>query len=97
MIRLAALFLVALVAAAQMSPATADEILPLPRIIEIVASRYVGEVIDADVVAEDGDDDVIYEVRLLTRTGNILRIRVDGEDGHFEGVDGHGFIEALRP
>ena len=73
-----------------------DDLLPLPRILEIVASRYVGEVIDVDL-RSDGDDDFVYAVRLLTRNGNLLLIEVDSEDGEFIGVDGHGFLEALRP
>ena len=40
---------------------------------------------------------MVYEVRLLTAHGHILRIRVDAYTGAFLEVDGHGFIEALRP
>lgn len=74
----------------------AADLLPLPRILEIVASRYAGEVIDVDVRGED-DDEFVYAVRLLTGNGNILLIEIDAEDGAFLGVDGRGFLEALKP
>lgn len=80
-----------------------SETLPLPRIMEIVTSRYVGSVIDVDIKGqrrreiEDERSGVVYEVRLLTTNGHILRIRVDAYTGAFLEVDGHGFIEALRP
>jgi uncharacterized membrane protein YkoI len=78
------------------------ETLPLSRIIDIVASRYVGKVIDADVTGvrrreiEDRRSGVVYEVRLLTDKGHIIRIRIDAYTGAFLEVDGHGFLDALR-
>lgn len=105
MLRPVALLVAAFLTTAPTSSAAAQEsgghILALPRILEIVSERYIGEVIDVDLDGQlerkDDDDDFVYEVRLLTRNGNILRIRIDAEDGELVGVDGHGFIEALRP
>jgi uncharacterized membrane protein YkoI len=80
-----------------------SDTLPVSRIIELVSARYAGKVIDADIKGSPkskGDDDesgVSYEVRLLTAGGNILRIRLNAYTGAFLEVDGHGFIEALRP
>ncbi len=78
------------------------ETLPLSRIMDIVASRYVGKVIDADVTGvrrreiEDRRSGVVYEIRLLTAKGHIIRIRIDAYTGAFLEVDGHGFLDALR-
>ncbi len=71
--------------------------MPLPAVLERIAERYVGEVIDIEVDADDDDDDIVYQVRLLTERGNVIRIEIDAVTGAFLEVDGHGFIEALRP
>lgn len=81
---------------ASAQPTTAP---PLAEVLERVKQRYVGTVVDADVVPRKKHEraEVVYEVRLLTERGNIIRIRLDARTGEFIGVDGRGFLEALRP
>ncbi|BBK33557.1 hypothetical protein STHU_41910 [Allostella humosa] len=52
--------------------------------------------LDADVRA-GRDGRVVYEVRFLARRGNLLQIRLDAATGAFLDIDGHGFIEAIKP
>lgn len=72
---------------------------PLTEILDRVKQRYKGTVIDADVMPRKKQEraEIVYEVRLLTEQGNVIRIRIDADTGAFLGVDGHGFLEALRP
>jgi len=73
--------------------------LSLVQAIELSQQRYAGEVIDAELKSVRGEDDGggMYEIRLLTGPGNVLRIRIDASDGSFLEVDGHGLVEARRP
>ena len=70
--------------------------LPLSTILARVDARFQGRVLDADIRAgEDGK--LVYEVRFLTDRGNLLQIRLDAGTGEFLDVEGHGFIDALKP
>ena len=71
-------------------------VLPLPAILARVEARYDGTVLDADI-RSGKEGRLVYEVRLLSRRGNLLQIRLDAASGAFLEVDGHGFIDALRP
>ncbi len=71
-------------------------LLPLAAILARVNARYDGTVLDADVRG-DRDGRLAYEVRFLSRRGNLLQIRLDAATGAFLGVDGHGFVDALKP
>ncbi|MGE0716078.1 MAG: PepSY domain-containing protein [Alphaproteobacteria bacterium] len=71
-------------------------VLPLPAILERVERRFMGQVLDADLVPR-GKGRLAWEVRFLTARGNLLQIRLDATTGRFLEVDGHGFVEAQRP
>ncbi|MCC5793236.1 MAG: hypothetical protein JJT85_00695 [Chromatiales bacterium] len=67
--------------------------------IGLAQQRYAGTVIDAELrlaAARDTGND-LYEIKLLTGQGQVLRIRIDATDGSFLEVDGHGLVEARRP
>lgn len=67
--------------------------------IDRVLARYVGTVIEAELKRGRPDEltDVVYELRLLTPQGNMLRLRVDAANGDILEVDGRGLTRARRP
>ncbi len=67
--------------------------------IDRVLARYVGTVVEAELKRGRPDEftDVVYELRLLTPQGNMLRIRVDAANGDILEVDGRGLTRARRP
>jgi len=73
-----------------------NRILPLQTVLARVDARFDATVIDADLMqARKGR--VVYEVRLLSRQGNVIRIELDAVTGAFLDIEGHGFVEAQRP
>lgn len=77
----------------------AQDVLSLAEIVDRVQKRYKGTVIDADIVPPKKKKErgpAVYEVRLLTDKGNVIRVRLDARTGEFLSVDGHGFLDALR-
>ncbi len=71
-------------------------VLPLAAVLARVNGRFDGTVLDADIRGDD-DGRLAYEVRFLTRRGNVIRIRLDAATGEFLEVEGHGFVDALKP
>ncbi|WP_136684696.1 PepSY domain-containing protein [Falsirhodobacter xinxiangensis] len=89
---LLALFL-ALPAHAHDDPARlAEHALPIDRALSVVAGRYEGRMIAAELTEDD--DRPVYDFRWLTPQGNVLRIRLDAATGRFLLVDGVGQTEA---
>lgn len=66
--------------------------------IDSVLARYIGTVVEAELKRGRPDEftDVVYELRLLTPQGNMLRIRVDAANGDILEVDGRGLTRARR-
>lgn len=60
--------------------------------------RFEGDVLDVELDAPRVDEkaEAVYEVRLLTRTGVIIRVRLDAADGTFLEAAGDNLIPALR-
>lgn len=60
--------------------------------------RFEGTVIEAelDVGRPHEKTDVVYELRMLTPRGDILRIRIDARDGTILEADGRGLVDARR-
>ncbi len=73
-------------------PARLDALIPIGQAVDLVAARYQGRMIAAEIVEEE--DRPFYEFRWLTPQGNVLRVRLDGETGGFVLVDGVGQTEA---
>lgn len=67
------------------SGAQSGRLLPLTRILEIVAMRYPGDVLAVEL--DDDDDSPDYEIRVLQRDGRILEIEIDAGSGRFLDVD----------
>lgn len=66
--------------------------------ITLALSRYEGKPVDVRERKPKGHepDVTVHEVRLLTRNGHMLKIRVDAAAGRFLEVDGEGLVEARR-
>ncbi|WP_027285077.1 hypothetical protein [Rubritepida flocculans] len=81
------------------APALAQPLLPLPEAVRRVEARYLGRMIEAEVVRGRPHEaaDIVYLLRWQTPRGDILRIRVSAVDGALLDVDGQGMIEARRP
>lgn len=76
----------------------AEGLKPLPEVLEEVKRRYVGEVIASDVKPGKKHENasIVYELRLLTGQGNVVRLRFDAATGAFLGADGRGLAAARR-
>jgi uncharacterized membrane protein YkoI len=70
----------------------------LRRALAQVESRYIGQIIEVEVKPGRGYEDtpLVYELRLLTEAGHVLRIRLDALNGDFLLVEGRGLVEARR-
>lgn len=81
------------------APALAQPLLPLAEAVRRVEARYLGRMIEAEVVRGRPHEgaDIVYLLRWQTPRGDILRIRVSAVDGALLDVDGQGMIEARRP
>jgi uncharacterized membrane protein YkoI len=71
----------------------------LAEIMAIATSRYEGDITAAEVKPgkEEEETPLVYELRMVTRAGNVLRIRIDAVSGEFLEVDGRGLVDARRP
>ena len=62
------------------------QVRPLNQILKSVRKQYKGEVLDAQLYDFGGQ--WVYQVRLLTKDGQVLDIAVDGRSGQIIGVQG---------
>lgn len=62
------------------APATADRLLPLSAVLEIVRARAPGDVLDVEL-DEDDDDPPTYEISVLTADGRVLEASIDARTG----------------
>lgn len=71
---------------------------PLPRVIALTKKRFTGDVIDAQIRAGQPHEEtpLVYELRLLTEAGHILKIRVDALNADFLEAEGQGLNKARR-
>lgn len=60
--------------------------------------RFEGTVIEAtlDAGKKHEKTDVVFELRMLTPRGDILKIRIDARDGTILEADGRGLVDARR-
>ena len=59
---------------------------PLPDILRAVSSRYPGKVID--VRLNRRSNSLMYDVKVITQAGKLIRVRVDAASGTIVGVKG---------
>ena len=71
-----ALLVTALIAAA--SVLAADKVKPLDEILDGLKKDYPGRVLDTRLRGKE------YEIRILTRSGEVVELVVDGESGEVE-------------
>ena len=55
------------------------ELLPLPRIMALAQARVPGDVVKTEL--ESKRDRLIYEVKILTRNGNVQEVKLDARTG----------------
>ncbi len=81
------------------TPGGAQSALTVDDAIAVVQQRYEGELLDIEMKSGRGweNSEQVYELRLLTAQGNVLKIRIAREDGRFLEIDGRGQIEARLP
>lgn len=80
------------------------EIVPLTVILEKVESLYEGSIIEVELEDEDDDDDeygegfsgFIYEIKLLTPQGNLLKLEFDARTTEILKIKGHGEEKARK-
>src|SRR5262245_12439059 len=62
------------------------QVRPLKQILKSVRKQYKGEVLDAQL--HDFGGQWVYQIRMLTKDGQVLDIAVDGQSGQIIGVQG---------
>jgi uncharacterized membrane protein YkoI len=72
--------------------------IPLQTALDRVEDRWRGEVIAAELVPGRPREraEAVYEIRLLTPEGALLRLRLDASDGAFLEAEGRGLVAARR-
>ncbi len=87
-----------LVAQAAPSRQSGQDVIAFRDAIDRVLARYVGDIVEAELKRGRPDEftELVYEMRLLTPQGNMLRIRVDAANGDILEVDGRGLTRARR-
>lgn len=64
----------------------AGEVLPLQTILDKVARDFPGDVIETEL--EDEDDCPVYEIKLISPEGRVMKIIYDARDGRVLKVKG---------
>lgn len=77
----------------------APDLLPLHEVVKIVGGRFEGRLLAARVDEPEPFEfalgtDVVQELLLLSKQGNILKIRLDGVTGRVLDIRGRGLNEA---
>lgn len=65
--------------------ALSGQIMPLVQILQMIAGRYPGEVLNVEL--DDDDDDARYDIRLMQPNGRVLELEVDARTGRVADVD----------
>ncbi len=80
------------------APRAGEAVIAVRDAIDRVLARYVGTIVGAELKRGRPHERtaVVYEMRLLTIQGNVLRVRVDAANGDILETDGRGFIGARR-
>jgi uncharacterized membrane protein YkoI len=64
----------------------AGEVMPLRTVLEQVERDYPGEVLEVEL---DREDDVwVYEIKLIRRGGDVLKLELDARDGSLRRIRG---------
>ena len=60
------------------------EVLPLPQVLDIAEQRLPGEVLEVELEHEKGR--LIYEIKVLTGSGQIRKIKIDARSGDVQSI-----------
>ena len=60
------------------------EVLPLPQVLDIAGERLPGEVLEVELEHERGK--LIYEIKVLTESGEIRKIKIDARSGAVQSI-----------
>jgi outer membrane lipoprotein-sorting protein len=93
------LALTALVPSAHAQSSDTTPTLGIVEAMEAAATRFEGRIVAAELTEGRPAEATasVYEFRMLTSAGDILRIRVDAANGDILDVDGRGLMAARRP
>lgn len=72
------------------------KIVPLRDVLARVESSFQGEVIEVELEEKDGGDRLIYEIKLLTPQGNLLKLIYDAQTMELLKTKGRGLDAAKR-
>lgn len=80
-------------------PQWAQDVMPLPRAVEIVSAHVRGELLRADLVLPEPLEfalgvNVVHELRILTDDRNLLLVRMDAQTGEILEIIGRGLSAA---
>ncbi|HAF54265.1 MAG TPA: hypothetical protein DCL01_03375 [Thauera sp.] len=64
----------------------AGEVMPLRTVLEQVERDYPGEILEVELDREDGV--WVYELKLIRKGGDVLKLEVDARDGSVRGIRG---------
>ncbi|WP_099867773.1 PepSY domain-containing protein [Pararhizobium haloflavum] len=78
--------------------AAQSETISIAEAMEKAQERFKGTIIEAAIDAGRPHEktDVVFELRMLTERGDILKIRIDALDGTILEADGRGLVDARR-
>jgi len=79
----------------------AGKIRPLMELLEKVESAYEGKILEVELESKDdgndyGEEMMIYEIKLLTPQGNVVKLFFDARNLELLAVDGHDSERALK-
>ncbi len=64
----------------------AGEVMPLRAVLELLERDYPGEVLEVELEREDGV--WVYEIKLIRRGGDLLKLELDAHDGSLRRIRG---------
>ncbi|MBC7908052.1 MAG: PepSY domain-containing protein [Rhodospirillaceae bacterium] len=66
----------------------AGEVLPLRTILDKAAAQFPGDLIEAELEDERGQ--MVYEIKLISPEGNVIKLHYDARDGRLLSAKGRG-------
>ena len=77
------------------------KIRPLSELLEKVETMYSGQVLEVELESEDFDNNyddeiLIYEIKLLTPQGNVVKLKFDAKNLELLVTDGHDLYKARK-
>ncbi|MBC7952524.1 MAG: PepSY domain-containing protein [Rhodospirillaceae bacterium] len=64
------------------------QVLPLKTILDKAMAEFPGDLIEAELEDEHGA--LVYEIKLISPEGNVIKLLYDAKDGHLLSAKGRG-------